>query len=69
MSTVCHTVFLEIYRTAKVISNPYYSLMVEFLSLVCDKPIATNHNAVCCDLCDKWFIYTVTISAKTHTKS
>ena len=45
--------YLEIYRTAAVIRNPYYSLMVEFPCLVCDKPVAANHKAVSCDLFDK----------------
>ena len=43
--------------------------MVEFPCLVCDKPVAANHKAVCCDLCDKWVhIYYNNICKNTHQK-
>ena len=28
--------------------------MVKFPCRVSKKPVATNHNAICCDMCDKW---------------
>ena len=30
------------------------SLTVTFPCPVCEKAVATNHNAVCCDICDCW---------------
>ena len=43
--------------------------MVEFPCLVCDKPVATNHKAVCCDICDKWVhIYCNNICKNTYQK-
>ena len=32
--------------------------MVKFPSLVCEKAVGTNHNAVCCDM--QWFIQALT---------
>ena len=61
--------YLEIYRSAEVIRNPCCSLMVAFPCLVCDKPVATNHKAVYCDLCDKWVhIYCNNICKNTYQK-
>ena len=45
--------YLEIYWTTEVIRNPHYTLLVEFLCLVCNKPVATNHKSFCCDSFDK----------------
>ena len=28
--------------------------MVNFPCSVCEKPVAINHEAVCCDICNKW---------------
>ena len=43
--------------------------MIEFPCLVCDKPVATNHKFVCCDLHDKWVhIYCNNICKNTYQK-
>ena len=28
--------------------------MINFPSSVCEKPVGINHEAVCCDKCNKW---------------
>ena len=28
--------------------------MIKFPCQVCQKPVATDHNAICCDICDCW---------------
>ena len=41
--------------------------MVKFPCLVCEKAVGTNHNAVCCDMCDTWVhIYCNNICKERH---
>ena len=37
--------------------------MIKFPCQVCEKPVATNHNAICCDICD-CCVHIVTIFVK-----
>ena len=72
LAAVCLQFVSQLFRNLqnnRVIRSPYYTLMVEFPCLVCDKHVATNHTPVCCDLCDKWVhIYCNNICKNTYQK-
>ena len=41
--------------------------MVKFPCVVWEKTVGTNHNVVCCDMCDRWVhIYCNNICKKTY---
>ena len=51
----------------KEIKKIFYYLMVKFPCSVCEKPVAINHDAVCCDVCNRWVhIRCNNICKKTH---
>ena len=41
-------------RKKKEIRKIFYYLIVKFLCSVCEKPVAINHEAVCCHVCNRW---------------
>ena len=39
--------------TEEIRENCLYQ-MIKFSCQVCEKLVATNHNTICCDICDSW---------------
>ena len=42
------------YLTKKEVRKIFYYLMAKFPCSVCEKSVAINHEAVCCDVCNRW---------------
>ena len=45
---------LEIQTQDRGSKKTLQNQMVNFLCSVCEKPVGINHEAVCCDKCEKW---------------
>ena len=58
---------LQNHLLTEEIRGNYLYQMIKFTCQVCEKPVATNHNAICCDICDCWIhIYCNNICKQTY---
>ena len=41
-------------------------MLLQFPCLICEKAVAKNHKAVCCDVCNKW-VHVASKNINTYT--
>ena len=52
----------------EILLHTITTTMVKFPYGICQKAVAKRHQAVCCDLCDKWIHIACNNLNKKHTK-